>query len=190
MPASRPSRRAHQEECTYSSRPGAEDRSQFDYCCRADVCDAEPACISFEIRTSDGKCYLSSSCNQDSAGYAVGDTFDLYIKQRDGWYHSPSPPPPSPSPPPPSTRKSPNVSPKSRGRDRKGDLRRFIAFYMDYGGEYRLVHVTCSCLVHAPMRTASPSVSRVASDPQGYTSRSEGEATSQKSCSWLQAAPG
>jgi hypothetical protein len=113
------------------------------------VCDAEPACISFEFRTSDGKCYLSSSCNQASAGYAVGDTFDLYIQQRDGWYHSPSPPPPSPSPPPPSTRKSPIVSPKTRGRDRKGDLRRLIAFYMDYGGEYRLVHVYCSCLVHA-----------------------------------------
>ena len=66
------------------------------------MCDAEPACISFEFRTSDGKCYLSSSCNQASAGYAVGDTFNLYIKQHDGWYHSPSPPPPSPSIPPPS----------------------------------------------------------------------------------------
>ena len=56
------------------------------------LCDAASACISFEFGTSDGKCYLSSSCNQASAGYAVGGSFGLYIKQRDGWYYSPSPP--------------------------------------------------------------------------------------------------
>ena len=84
--------------CTGANELGVYDVTDTLATCAA-RCDALETCISFEFRTSDGKCYLSSSCNQASAGYVVG-TFDLYIKQRDGWYHSPSPPPPSPSPPP------------------------------------------------------------------------------------------
>ena len=83
--------------CTGANELGAYDVTDTLATCAA-RCDALETCISFEFRASDGTCQLSSSCNL--AASVSGGTFDLYIKQRNGWYHSPSPPPPSPSPPP------------------------------------------------------------------------------------------
>mgnify|MGYP001011470436 CR=1 FL=1 len=64
--------------CTGANELGVYDVTDTLATCAA-RCDAVPTCISFEFRTSDGECYLSSSCNQASAGYAVGGSFNLFF---------------------------------------------------------------------------------------------------------------